>query len=428
MACETEYWVSASPGSAIVMLDSRGLLSTLGCALTLVAAACDEGGPQPLEAPVLSATPELRIGSLDDASTALTYIRAMQVDREGRIYTAHPQDVTILVHDADGNRVGRWGRKGEGPGEFDRLGGIGFVGDTLWAFDYGLYRITYFRPDGSVLRSVKVPIDLGEDPTDSPPRPSGVLPDGRLFGSPPAWSHEVARGTITETPVLVMDTTGAAGDTLFRRPASVWAVQAPTGPITFGSYRPQPFDDNALHAMSPHEPEYVVVDRAVEGEDDTRFGVARITFDGDTAFDRSFAYEPVPIDPGAADSLVGAFAEAFNEPRFSSAPTAAQAAEWARANLYVPAHQPPVTALLVGRDGSIWLQRERAAPERVEWLVLDPDGEPIGRVELPGRTTVAVAERSRVWGWELDDLDVPYIVRYGVGATSYGVNPTQDRE
>jgi hypothetical protein len=39
------------------------------------------------------------------------------------------------------------------------------------------------------------------------------------------------------------------------------------------------------------------------------FGMhTRITFDGDTVFERSYPYEPVPIDPALPDSLVEGFA------------------------------------------------------------------------------------------------------------------------
>lgn len=380
-------------------------------------AGCDAAdAPTAAGAPLLAVTPELRIGSVDDPETALTWVSGLVVDDEGRIFSAHRQETVVLVHDAAGARLGRIGGPGEGPGEFRAVGGMGLRGDSLWVLDYRLYRITYFAPDGRVLRSVRVPIDLGTDRTHGPPRPAGVLADGRLFGSPPAWSRAVASGEISETPLVVMDTTGAAGDTLFMRPHTTWAVQDPSGFGGFGSYRSQPFADEALFALSPTDPAYVVVERAVRADDPApAFRVARVGFDGDTAFVRSFPYEPVPIDAAVPDSLVSAWAVSFRESRFRGAPTEARAAEWARASLYVPAHHPPVTTLVAGRDGTTWLRREAADPDRAEWLVLDAGGAPIGRVELPAAFDLKAAERGRAWGTETDELDVPYIVRYGVG-------------
>lgn len=394
---------------------ARAVLPLLA-SITLAGAGCGASGDAPLaDLPALTATPELRIGSVDDPATALTWIREMVVDEAGRIYTAHPQESVVLVHDPEGRRVGELGGPGEGPGELRAVGAIGLRGDSLWVMDYRLYRVTWFGRDGAVLRSVRVPIDLGAAPGDSPPRPSGVLPDGRLYGAPPAWSRLVASGELTEQPVVVMDTTGAAGDTLFVRPLSVWAVQDPAKPNDFGSYQAQPFADDAVHTLSPAAPEYVVVDRAVRPEGPATFRVARVRLSGDTVFSREFPYDPVPIDPALPDSLIAAWAEGFRDHPFPGAPEPAEAAEWARADLYLPPHHPPVGAVVVGTDGTIWLERERVGEGARAWLVLDADGIPLGRVAFPAGFRLHAATRDRAWGVEHDELDVPYIVRYGIG-------------
>jgi hypothetical protein len=46
--------------------------------------------------------------------------------------------------------------------------------------------------------------------------------------------------------------------------------------------------------------------------------------------------------------------------------------------------------------------------------VLSAEGEPVGVVAVPDRLRVFAAERERLWGMEMDDLDVPYLVRYAV--------------
>lgn len=381
---------------------------------------CDDGGPDSPDPPVLAATPELRIGSVDDPETILTQVGDMDVLPDGRIYSAHRQDAAIFVHDRDGDRLARIGREGEGPGEFQGLGALGFLGDTLWAFDFSLSRASYFTPDGELLGTLSVPVKFRPDPeSPSPPRPYGLLPDGRVFGMSPAWSNEVAAGTLTEVPAVVMDTLGNVLDTLYVREPSVWAIQNPTGPVSYGSYRSQPFADEPIFAHSPREPAYVVVHRRVAGDESTTYRVARITFAGDTVFDRTFAYEPVAIDPAYPDRLVEAFAADVAGSDFGNPPGLREAAAWARENLYVPAHYPPVEGALVGLDETTWLRLGGAAPESetVDWLILDPGGEPLGRAALPARLQLEVARRDRVWGSTVDDVDVPYIVRYGITAT-----------
>lgn len=378
---------------------------------------CDDAGLDVPGPPVLVATPELRIGSVDDPATLLTHVGAMDVLPDGRIYSAHRQEAAILVHGPDGRRLARIGGEGEGPGEFQGLRSIGFLGDTLWAFDLTLYRASYFAPDGELLRTLTLPVRFRPDPeSPSPPRPYGVLPDGRILGTPPAWSHEVAAGTLTEVPTVAMDTLGNVLDTLYVREPSVWAIQNPTGPVSYGSYRPQPFADQPIFAHSPRDPAYVVVRRRVRGDESTSYRVTRITFAGDTVFDRTFAYDPIPIDPAYPDSLVGAFAAAVAGSDFGSPPGLRQATAWARENLYVPAHYPPVDDAVVGLDGTTWLRLTTPDPGAgsVEWMVLDATGEPLGRVALPGRFQLEVARRDRVWGSAVDELDVPYIVRYRI--------------
>lgn len=380
--------------------------------------ACDDAGSRAVAlAPPLEATQELRIGSVDDSATILTYVRAMDVSPDGRIYSAHPQDAAILVHDRDGERLSRIGREGKGPGEFQGLGSIGFLSDTLWAFDYRLYRASYFTPSGELLQTLKVPVRAQQHPDSaSPPRPNGLLPDGRVLGSPPAWSREIAAGTLTELPVMAMDTLGTVLDTLYVREPTTWAITDPADPTSYASYRAQPFADDPIFPHSRREPAYVAVHRRVEDEASSTYRVARITFEGDTVFDRTFAYDPVPIDPAYPDSLAESFATRVAESDFGTPPPLRDALTWARQNLYVPAHCPPVEAAVVGVDETTWLRMGGAGPdaETVEWLVLDPAGEPLGRVDLPRRFQLEVARADRVWGWAVDDLDVPYIFRYRI--------------
>lgn len=389
----------------------------------LLLAGCggDDASSAPPAPPLLEVTPELRIGSLDGPGTTLTYVTGMAV-HEGRIYSAHRRESSILVHGPDGERLARIGRTGEGPGEFRGLGAIGFLGDTLWARDFQLSRLSYFTPRGQLIRTITIPIRMpqGGDgplpPGSLPPRPAAVLPDGRIMGASPAPSRAVAAGTITEIPIVTMDTLGDVLDTLYMQELANWAIQDPTGTSPNGAYRGQPFDDTRLRPHSQREPAFVLVDRAVESDASTTYRVTRITFAGDTVFDRTFAYDPVPIDPAYPDSLIEAFATRVAGSGAGNPSSLRDAMTWARENLYLPAHYPPVEAAIVGLDETVWLRM--AAPhdaETVEWLVLDAGGEPTARVRMPARFRLREARADRAWGWALDELDVPYIYRYGIG-------------
>lgn len=69
--------------------------------------------------------------------------------------------------------------------------------------------------------------------------------------------------------------------------------------------------------------------------------------------------------------------------------------------------------VIVGRDGSLWLEGwgKNVRP----WTALRPDGSVLGVVNLPGRAKLAVADVRQIWTIELDQDDLPSIVRYRLG-------------
>jgi hypothetical protein len=79
-----------------------------------------------------------------------------------------------------------------------------------------------------------------------------------------------------------------------------------------------------------------------------------------------------------------------------------------------PAFRPPVTALVVGKDSTVWVRRERIGSEDIAWDVLDWSGRPIGRLEAPLRLKVWQAQRGALWGTLADEDGVPYVIRYRV--------------
>jgi hypothetical protein len=84
----------------------------------------------------------------------------------------------------------------------------------------------------------------------------------------------------------------------------------------------------------------------------------------------------------------------------------------ALASFYRPPALPPVSSLLLGRDGSVWLRRENTGAKESAWWVLDVDGALYGSVAFPANASLLAAERGRVWAMVFDSLDV--ITRYTV--------------
>jgi len=129
---------------------------------------------------------------------------------------------------------------------------------------------------------------------------------------------------------------------------------------------------------------------------------------GDTLFARRHPFESVPITPAAADSIIQARVQNLD------ACDPAAAARY-REEAEVPAVRPPFSAsqaLLIANDGSIWLRLWEDGPDAEHiYLILDPAGEPAGRLTLPPNTLVRAADATHVWTVELDAFDVPSVVR-----------------
>ncbi len=365
------------------------------------------------------ATEELRVGSPDDPEAAFTWFRELEVGPDGTIYTGHPQESQLRMHNASGTFLGSIGREGEGPGEFSSVGVMAITGDTMWVMDDGLYRFSFFDLQGNFLGSRRIPVDFGDSRSDLPPRPRGLLRDGTIVGAPPAFSSMVASGELTENFIVRMDTAGTVGDTIahYSLVNTVWEItNNEQGPAGFGSYRAPPFSDTEIVKISDYDMVAVRVMRGPpQGDGPATFTVTTWRIDGDTIFSRAFPYDPVPLRTAMVDSIINGFAESVANSAFlAGRATFDQAARWAREGLYLPAYHPPVSAVVIGADGQIWLRGEELGEPIVEWRILSGTGDAIGVVELPSGFTMLFARGMQVWGRERDELDVPYIVRYGI--------------
>src|SRR5690606_38703450 len=140
------------------------------------------------------------------------------------------------------------------------------------------------------------------------------------------------------------------------------------------------------------------------GEEGASVRVSALDVRGDTLFTRVYPFDPVPIPQSVRDSTMKA---RESELRGRSPELADAFRDRARP----PATYPPVTSLVVGSDGTIWMERPDAGGMRV-YFAIAQDGEPLGTVELPRSSRLAAADRSRVWVLERDENDVESVVRY----------------
>lgn len=347
--------------------------------------------------------PELRIGGAEDERNNLSEIASISVGADGSIYIAEGMENAIHVFDARGSRVRTLGRKGDGPGEFQLLALVGFKGDTLWAYDDRHERLTFFRPDGRVATTLRAQEKRVEAPF-SVVTPLIALSDGSVLGYPDLPTAV----PVTRIPLFRMARVGGNPEVvayLDWRDNSRGQVTRPNGAFFFT----RPVSSESLWAVSSTGDAVFVVDRPLSRSADvSRFRVTRLNARGDTVFSRTYRYTPQAL----SREVRNRFEEAAKaRPVLRRAGVDPEAVVRA---LALPNFLPPITEVVAGRDGTVWLKREAFEREQVDWMVLDARGEVIATLRLPAKLQVHQADRRNVWGVLPDEMDVPQVIRYRV--------------
>ena len=99
------------------------------------------------------------IGNVDtnDENLAFGSPLDMAVDDGGRVYILDSGDQRIQVFGSDGKYLRTIGRRGQGPGEFERLNSINFDSQgNLHVLDSAQRRIQVFTPRGEVLKTTPI--------------------------------------------------------------------------------------------------------------------------------------------------------------------------------------------------------------------------------------------------------------------------------
>ncbi|MDT8369843.1 MAG: hypothetical protein RQ745_11585 [Longimicrobiales bacterium] len=339
---------------------------------------------------------------------------AMSVGPDGRLYAAYSARRVIRIRADDGSGWETLPLTGvEETGIPSRLG---WRGDTLWVSDWRPNRLVLLETGTGVTRSVRVFLP---DPSIGPGghRILAVLPEDRLIvetstsiGSmafaDPRYAHlrEIFPPQLPlpfpvgHLPVWIVRPEGVVLDTVVKLPTRNRALYVQLPPETDAAGRmiaenrqgTQPFANHPLVAVGEAGERLLIVDRSIRADAERpSFTLHWLTMAGDTVRTREFAHETVPIPDRTVEDWADRLIEGFG----SDSAEARRAAEKA---LYRPPWFPPVSGVLMGPSGWIWLRREAVPGARdVIWEIVDPDGRRLGSVELDaGLRLDAVAGRT----------------------------------
>jgi hypothetical protein len=352
-------------------------------------------------------TPELRIGSREREESALSRISGLAVGRDGKVYVAQPLDRAVWVFDARGKRLTNVGRRGNGPGEFQDPREIGWLGDTLWVHDAAQGRMTLFADAIHAALTITVGRDL---------YPLAPLADGSVLARENPSVAGVGTGRVSILTYYRLSRSGARlgpvaridvqhGWMLVRNPAP--------GRDLPNTLRGQPFSDMRLVAVSASGREVVMVDRPSAPGPRAVFSVTHYDAAGRATWTSRIPYTPQRLTRELIDDSIAPQARMIAAiPDFGA--TERTVTGWIRDLLYIPRNLPPVSTVVAGRDGTVWLRREPARGGPAHWMVLGAGGRMLATLEAPSGLRIMDADAQHVWGVVKDDLDVPYVVVYRV--------------
>lgn len=334
----------------------------------------------------------------------------MAVSPRGQILVPQMDDNLIKVFNPDGT-TRTIGRKGSGPGEFQRVTRIGFIGDSLWALDPSLARISIFGPDFKHARTFAEPLSAMKATEDQAVSfyIQAVLPGGDLRAMaglrPTATRPPWAAGVDTASRLSVrISPTGEFKRRLFVAPPYKCVVN-------------YSFDKGKGTTTIPFCAERVSTDwsggvgvASVDVEDGAgkpkSYVVSVVDDQGTTRFTRTFPFQPITVSKAALDSMA--------ERRKKSAQGMPPQILAAMPKVAPRTTYPPIRRVVLGRDYSVWLEEQTTRPGH-RWLVLDPKGATVGVVVLPPEVELQAAELGTIWGLTKDADDLQGVVRYRVG-------------
>ncbi|MEX2529359.1 MAG: hypothetical protein WD960_01185 [Gemmatimonadota bacterium] len=306
-----------------------------------------------------------------------------------------------------GNLVETVGRPGIGPGEFQALREVGFIGDSLlWASDDQTGNLAVFSPSGDLIRTIPRP---REPIPRSPWSVAGrwLLRDGAVVGHPVGGAAGETRGDILPVPLAFWDSEGAMEVIDWLDRPGPTNRQIPTSRGTYVS-SPQPLSGAPIVGIAGGGDWFFVLDRKPAETELGRVDLRRFDTSGVLIDELEIPYRSHPVDDEVMEWIEG-FARVV-EAQLPASVGAVTAQDVVDAT-WIPSRLPPVREALADSSG-FWLMRERAQPGI--WERYDLDGNLLARVELDSGFQGLASDVSYLVGYGRDELNVPVLYKYSV--------------
>jgi len=336
-------------------------------------------------------TPDLVASTREQGIELFNATMALFLDGGG-LAVGNAGSMEVLLLAGDGSLARRVGGQGEGPGEFMAVTSLIRTPAGFLVYDARLGRINEFTEAGDfvtsgTLSSESRVADLKPLAQSIDGQILAILGEMRLFSD----RNEVRRDI---TPLLVFRNSDAAPDTLALLPAREWSYSV-TEVMSFRNET----------AFGRDAVAFGLGDRAIIGDTDSLDLSVRLADGRVTRRIRGNAGErSVSADEMRAwkDAQLAELGPDPPEPLVT-------AIEGIHTETY-----PAFATALLGPDEMVWvgLQSRWGDTERT-WLIVEPDGQLRGQIELPADAMVVAVDARRFAVLQRDALDVEDVQVYG---------------
>ncbi len=303
---------------------------------------------------------------------------------DARIAVADRQSADIRIFGADGEFHTRWGQRGMGVGEFERLSWLASCGNELTTYDSRLRRLTTFSLDGEVVRVAR--FDL---PERKLPSRLSCLPDGSILAVG-LGDHTVDRDPgvyfySVQLPVWRMFPGTGRADPIGTYLAGEWVSR--TRESGGGRARRHPFGRATVFAGDAQR-------IAIGSGERLEFEIRSL--DG--------ALSGIVRGPDPDLAIDDAILDSYRTTHLAGDDSAARAT-LAEGGLPMPPSYPAYSRIIVDQEGYVWVERF-VLPWSIErrWGVFAPDGVFLGHVTFPSEFQMMGVDTDRLIGVVEDEV------------------------
>jgi hypothetical protein len=381
------------------------------CAVTVVdlLSGCGDSEPGGEPSPTLELHEHSRLGTVEGSGGMLTSVAGVLPD-DSVVFVLEDNPARLTLFDRSGQWLRDVARQGDGPGELRRPSLLGRTGDQLWVGDPAGGRLEVFTSLGFSTQSYRW--DLAPDSLGVRARPTALLADGSVLAGPGSLSIGVAAsGRTTHRSYYRASPDGAVLGEIYRE--SLAASDFFSASISGGGgiVGVHPIRESPLVAVFPDGSGLAVIERPEpDGPQGATYRLLLIGPEGTVEVDQAVPFEPLPTTGWLEREMTK-----MHEDMVARGGAPNEAVVTALRDAWAPRrYYPPVSRVVAGADGTVWVRREEAASDAVEWQVFDRRGRELGHLTTSTVLTILWASRSQVWGTLTDDMDVPFVVGFDV--------------